>query len=64
MNFNEFINGYRLSDFQSRAGKPEYEHFTILGLAYECGFNSKSVFNEFFKKSTGFTPSAWLRAHK
>lgn len=63
INFNEFINAYRLADFQSKAGTPEFAHFTILGLAYECGFNSKSVFNEFFKKSTGLTPSAWLRAN-
>lgn len=63
-NFSEFVNGYRLSAFQAKTGKPAYEHLTILGLAYECGYNSKTVFNNFFKKTTGMTPSAWLRAQR
>ncbi len=64
LNFSEYVNGLRLATFQTKAGKPEYEHLTILGLAYECGFNSKTVFNEFFKKSTGQTPSAWLKSNR
>jgi adenylate cyclase len=63
-NFNEYINGHRLSAFQQKALNPAFSHYSILGLAYECGFNSKSVFNEFFKRSTGLTPSAWLRQHR
>lgn len=31
--------------------------FTIESLAYECGFNSKTSFNRYFKEKTGFTPS-------
>ncbi len=61
--FNEFINTYRLAAFQEKAGQPDYSNLTILGLAYECGFNSKSVFNEFFKKQVGTTPSKWIRQH-
>lgn len=61
--FNEFINSYRLASFQAKAGLPAYTNLTILGLAYECGFNSKSVFNEFFKKQIGTTPSKWIRQH-
>ncbi|MCB0635972.1 MAG: tetratricopeptide repeat protein [Lewinella sp.] len=63
-NFSEFINGYRLAAFQAKARQPAFDHYTLLGLAYECGFNSKSVFNEFFKKSTGQTPSAWRKANR
>ena len=64
MNFNEFVNKYRLEAFQALARQPDTNHLTILGLAYECGFNSKSVFNEFFKRTTGQTPSAWLRKNR
>lgn len=63
-NFNEYINTWRLNAFQQKAVLPEFSHYTILGLAYDCGFNSKSVFNDFFKKSTGQTPSAWLKANR
>ena len=63
-NFNEYINSYRLKAFQGKVLQPEFSHFSILGLAYECGFNSKSVFNDFFKKSTGQTPSAWIKMHQ
>ncbi len=63
VNFNEFINQYRLKHFKSIALKPELKHLTILGLAYDSGFNSKSVFNTFFKKSEGVTPSKWVQLH-
>lgn len=63
VNFNEFINQYRLNHFKSIAIKPAFKHITILGLAYDSGFNSKSVFNTFFKKSEGTTPSKWVQEH-
>jgi AraC-like DNA-binding protein len=62
-NFNDFINTYRLEYFKSIALKPEFKHITILGLAYDSGFNSKSVFNTFFKKTEGITPSKWVQKH-
>ena len=62
-NFNDFINSYRLQYFKSIAFKPEFKHITILGLAYDSGFNSKSVFNTYFKKTEGITPKAWLKAN-
>ena len=60
-NFYTFVNSYRLEDFQKRAIDPQNEHLSLLGLAYESGFNSKSVFNDYFKKTTGLTPKAWVR---
>jgi len=63
-NFNEYLNGYRLEAFQKMALDPQNSHLTLLGLAYESGFKSKSVFNDFFKKSTGLTPKAWVKKHK
>ncbi len=62
-NFNDFINTYRLEYFKTIAVKPEFKHITILGLAYDSGFNSKSVFNTFFKKIEGITPSKWVQQH-
>lgn len=61
-NFNEYINELRLEEFKSRALNPAHKHLTLLGLAYESGFNSKTVFNTYFKKSVGLTPSTWLKA--
>ena len=61
--FNEYINDFRLKDFQQRALDPANKHLTLLGLAYDSGFNSKSVFNDFFKKKTGKTPKSWVKAN-
>ncbi|UZR98252.1 helix-turn-helix domain-containing protein [Chondrinema litorale] len=62
MNFNEFINQYRLTHFKSIALNENYKHLSVLALAYESGFNSKAVFNAFFKKAEGITPSTWLKS--
>jgi TolB-like protein/AraC-like DNA-binding protein len=63
LNFNDFINSYRLKHFKTIALDPKNSHLTILGLAYDSGFNSKSVFNTYFKKIEGLTPRAWLKAN-
>ena len=63
-NFNEYINSLRLENFKENALNPANSHLTLLGLAYESGFNSKSVFNAFFKKIEGMTPKAWLRSNQ
>ncbi|MFI1773748.1 tetratricopeptide repeat protein [Thalassobellus citreus] len=64
VNFNEFINSYRLKHFKTEVLKPSNSHITLLGLAYESGFNSKTVFNTFFKKETGMTPRHWVKSHQ
>jgi TolB-like protein/AraC-like DNA-binding protein/Tfp pilus assembly protein PilF len=63
-NFNEYINTYRLKAFKEKALMPQNDHLTLLGLAYESGFNSKTVFNAFFKKMEGTTPSRWVKAQR
>ncbi len=63
-NFNEYINGFRLEAFKDNALNPANSHLTLLAIAYESGFNSKTVFNVFFKKVEGMTPKAWLRANQ
>jgi AraC-like DNA-binding protein len=61
-NFNEFINHYRVAHFKMLATDPSNQHISLMGLAYESGFNSKTVFNTFFKKETGMTPSAFVKS--
>jgi AraC-like DNA-binding protein len=60
-NFFDFINGYRVAEFKNLLAEPANRHLTLLSLAHEAGFNSKSSFNAIFKKSTGLTPSEYAR---
>ena len=63
-NFNEYINRCRLENFKENALNPANSHLTLLGLAYESGFSSKSVFHAFFKRIEGMTPKAWLKSNQ
>jgi len=63
-NFYEYVNQYRVDAFKKRIQEPGSEKLTLLGHAFECGFNSKSTFNEVFKKATGTTPSAYAKQVK
>jgi AraC-like DNA-binding protein len=63
-NFNEYINSFRLENFKENALNPANSHLTLLAIAYDSGFNSKSVFNAFFKKAEGITPKTWLRSNQ
>ncbi|GAA3996341.1 hypothetical protein GCM10022408_03680 [Hymenobacter fastidiosus] len=57
-NFNDFINEYRVREAERRLRDPKFRHYTLLAVALEAGFNSKSTFNRVFKKLRGITPSA------
>ncbi|MEZ5083247.1 MAG: adenylate/guanylate cyclase domain-containing protein [Bacteroidales bacterium] len=59
-NFNDFINHYRIETYKMLSKDPQNSNITIMGLAYESGFNSKTVFNTCFKKETGLTPKQFL----
>ena len=59
--FSDYINAYRLEHFKSLVEQPKNQNLTLLALAYESGFNSKTVFNTFFKKTTGKTPKAYWK---
>jgi AraC-like DNA-binding protein len=59
-NFFDFVNTYRIEEFKRRADDPHYKNFTLLGIAYEVGFNSKSAFNRSFKKITNQTPREYF----
>ena len=58
-NFADFVNTYRLEDFKTRLHDENSHHLTLLAMAYDSGFNSKTVFNTFFKKKVGMTPKAY-----
>jgi AraC-like DNA-binding protein len=58
-NFNDFVNEYRVKAFQDKIKSKEYSHYTMLALAFDCGFNSKATFNRAYKKLTGQNPSAF-----
>jgi AraC-like DNA-binding protein len=60
-NFYDFVNGYRVQEVKIRLFDSKYAQLTLLAIAYDCGFNSKSSFNSVFKKHTGFTPSQYLK---
>ncbi|MCL3781088.1 helix-turn-helix domain-containing protein [Prolixibacteraceae bacterium JC049] len=63
-NFYEYINEFRVEEVKSRLVDPANDSKTILGVAWDCGFNSKSAFNRIFKTTTGMTPSEFQKKHK
>jgi len=58
-NFYTLINEYRVNEVKQRMENPAYRNFTILAIAFDSGFNSKSAFNTIFKNFTGLTPSEY-----
>jgi AraC-like DNA-binding protein len=58
-NFFTFINEYRVKEVIARFSEPKNNNFTILAIAYDSGFNSKTTFNSIFKNQTGMTPSEY-----
>ncbi len=60
-NFYNLVNDYRVEEVKMRLESPEYKHLTILAIAFDSGFNSKSSFNTIFKEKTGSTPSEYLK---
>jgi AraC-like DNA-binding protein len=60
LNFNDFINNYRIEAVKEKLKAGEQKTQTLLGIAYDCGFNSKATFNRAYKKVTGLSPKEWL----
>jgi AraC-like DNA-binding protein len=58
-NFFELVNSYRVEEVKRRLHDPEADHLTILSIAWDAGFNTKSTFNAIFKRLTGLTPSQY-----
>nr|WP_299338741.1 helix-turn-helix domain-containing protein [Allomuricauda sp.] len=60
-NFFDFINYYRIHEVKKCLESNEKGQLTLLGIAFECGFNSKTSFNRTFKKTEGMTPSEFRK---
>ncbi|MFB9842529.1 ABC transporter permease [Mucilaginibacter ginsenosidivorans] len=58
-NFNDFVNEFRIQDVARKMKDPAYDRMTLLGIAYDCGFNSKTTFNRAFKQITGKNPAEY-----
>jgi AraC-like DNA-binding protein len=61
-NFVDFINTYRVEEAKRRLIDPSKKHYSVLAIAEEVGFNSKSSFNFVFKKHANMTPSEFRKA--
>lgn len=60
-NFNDFVNEYRVEAFKNMLKEDMHKQLSLLGIAQECGFNSKATFNRVFKKLTSFSPTEFLK---
>ena len=60
MNFNDFINHHRIEAVKQKISQGEHLTSTLLGIALDCGFNSKATFNRAFKKSTMLSPKDYI----
>lgn len=64
VNFNDFVNQFRIEAVKEMLNKGEHKKQTLLGIAFDCGFNSKATFNRAFKKVTGSSPKEWIEMNK
>ncbi|MBN2664148.1 MAG: helix-turn-helix domain-containing protein [Bacteroidales bacterium] len=60
-NFFDYINLKRVEEFKEKINNNEHKKYSILSLAYESGFNSKSAFYRYFKKIEGITPGEFIK---
>jgi AraC-like DNA-binding protein len=60
-NFNDFVNTYRVQEARRKLADPRFGHYSLVGVALESGFNSKSTFNRVFKKLLNQAPSEVVR---
>ena len=63
-NFSDFINEYRVNAIIDKLHSGNYDHITLLGISFECGFNSKTTFNRAFKNIKGITPLNYKKSIK
>lgn len=61
MTFIDFVNQHRVARVKALIKDKTYQHMSLLGIAMESGFNSKSTFNRVFKKMTTKSPSQYQK---
>lgn len=64
MNFNDFINQYRVAYFKTLLVQEEFHRWTLEALAYKAGFSSRTTFIRAFTKFASCSPSRYLRTLK
>jgi AraC-like DNA-binding protein len=64
VNYNDFINSYRVSHSKMMIMNGEWKHKTLEAIASEAGFNNRNTFTAAFKKETGQSPSEFLKGIK
>jgi len=62
LNFNDFINGYRIKEVLAKIDDQQHKKVTLLGIALDSGFNSKATFNRAFKKQMRITPIEYIKS--
>jgi AraC-like DNA-binding protein len=63
-NFYNFVNSYRVEESKILLNSPKHQHLSMIGIAYEAGFNSKTAFYTAFKKITGVSPTEFKTSNK
>lgn len=63
VNFNRFINQYRIEAAKKLLVDPKFDHLNMLGIAFEVGFNSKATFFSVFKQIENTSPGAYKKQH-
>jgi AraC-like DNA-binding protein len=63
LNFNDFVNHHRIKAVLQKIEEGEHNIQTLLSIALECGFNSKSTFNRAFKRATSLSPKEYIEKH-
>lgn len=59
--FYDLINNYRVEEVKDKLVNKDFENYTLLAIAMDCGFKSKTTFNRKFKKATGISPSEFKK---
>jgi len=57
--FSRFVSTYRINEVKKALADAREADRTILDIAFEAGFGTKTAFNKVFKELTGMTPSEY-----
>ncbi len=60
--FYDFVNYFRIEEFKHLIAQESNQQYTLMTVAFDCGFNSKSSFNRHFKKNMNMTPTEYLKS--
>lgn len=63
-NFHDFVNRARVETVKQLAREPRHARTTLLSLALDAGFGSKSAFYAAFRAAEGMTPARWRAANR